>query len=362
MLRCRLSSLAGNARKNFSFEAYMPPIAVTPGSNEVPPEAGNAGALKASGMKAMVVEHRGEAGSLKELPVPRPGAHEILVRIIAAGVNPVDWKSRDRGDRSLPFVLGQDFAGIVSERGDRVTKYRQGERVFGIAREHGAFAEYTIVPEDDHKQPIAKLPDGVGDADAAALPTAGLTALGCVEALRAGKDATLLVLGATGGVGGFAVQIARDRGARVIGTGRSSNESLALSLGVDEFIAYDRQNVVAAVKATHSEGIEAVLDLVDDGEGIKAMAELLREGGRIVSTIGAADVEWFAQRKIAAQNLVMFRTPQSSHAGLRTLLELVEQGRVRVMIAGERALTDALSALEESKSGSVDGKLVITVE
>ncbi len=362
VLRSRLSTAARNARKSFSFGSLYAANRSDPWLERTPPEAGNAGALKRPDMKAMVVEHRGEAGSLKELPVPRPGSHEILVRIIAAGVNPVDWKSRDRGDRSLPFVLGQDFAGIVSERGDRVTKYRQGERVFGIAREHGAYAEYTLVPEDDREQPIAKLPDGVGDADAAALPTAGLTALGGVEALGVGKDATLLVLGATGGVGGFAVQIARDRGARVIGTGRSSNESFALSLGVDEFIAYDRQNVVAAVKATHADGIEAVLDLVDDGEGIKAMAELLREGGRIVSTIGAVDVEWFAQRKIAAQNLVMFRTPQSSHAGLRTLLELVEQGRLRVMIAGERALTDAISALDESKSGSVDGKLVITVD
>ncbi len=316
---------------------------------------------KRSRMKAMVVEHRGEAGSLKELPVPHPASHEILVRITAAGVNPVDWKSRDRGDRSLPFVLGQDFAGVVSERGDAVTKYRQGERVFGIAREHGAYAEYTLVPEDDPAQPVAKIPDSVGDADAAALPTAGLTALGSLEALHAAKDATLLVLGATGGVGGFAVQIARARGTRVIGTGRSANESLALSLGIDEFVAYDRQDVVATVKASHGNGIDAVLDLVDDRDGIKAMAELLREGGRIVSTIGAADVEWFAQRKIAAQNLVMFRTPQSSHAGLRTLLELVEQGRVRVMIAGERTLAGALAALDESKSGSVDGKLVITV-
>ncbi len=312
-------------------------------------------------MKAVVVEHRGETGSLKDVPVPRPGSREILVRVTAAGVNPIDWKSRDRGDRSLPFVLGQDFAGVVSEPGGGVTKYREGERVFGVALEHGSYAEYTLVPEDDRAQPIAKIPDSVGDADAAALPTAGLAALASMEALHVAKDTTLLVLGATGGVGGFAVQMARDRGARVIGTAQSLNEGFALSLGVNEFVPYDRQNVVEAVKAAHPDGIDAVLDLVDDAEGIRSMAEVLREGGRIVSSIGATDVEWFAQRKIAAQNLVTARTPQWSHAGLRALLELVEQGRVRVLIAGERALTDALTTLDESKAGSVDGKFVITV-
>ncbi len=312
-------------------------------------------------MKAIVIEHLGEAGSLKEIPRPQPSSHEILVRITAAGVNPIDWKRRNRPDQKFPFVLGQDFAGLASETGDRVTKYRRGERVFGIS-DHGTYAEYALVPEDDREQPIAKIPDSVGDADAAALPTAGLTALAAVEALHVAKGTTLLVLGATGGVGSFAVQMAHDRGARVIGTARSSNESLARALGVDEFIAYDRQNVPDAVKAAHPGGIDAALDLVDDDNAIKALAAIVCAGGRIVSTIRAADVDWFARQKISAQNLRVFEAPQFSHAGLRTLLELLEQGRIRVMIAGERALSDAVAALEESKSGAVDGKLVITVD
>ncbi len=312
-------------------------------------------------MKAVVVEHRGEKGALKEIPTPRPGAHEILVRVIAAGVNPIDWKRRDRANEAFPFVLGQDFAGLVSEAGERVTRYHQGERVFGIS-DFGAYAEYTVAPEDDHEQPVAKIPDSVGDADAAALPTAGLTALACIEALQIGRGSTLLVVGATGGVGGFAVQIARDRGGRVIGVARSSNRSLAESIGVDEFVAYDRENVTEAVKAAHPDGVDAVLDLVDDADAIKSMAQLLRPGGKLVSTIHSVDVDWFAERGIAAQNVAVFETLQMSHAGLRTLLELLERGRLRVVIAGERALSDAVVALDESKSGSVDGKLVITVE
>ncbi len=312
-------------------------------------------------MKAVVIEHLGEAGSLKEIPRPQPASHEILVRITAAGVNPIDWKRRNRPDEKFPFVLGQDFAGLISEIGGRVTKYGRGERIFGISG-HGAYAEHTLVSEDDREQPIAKIPDGVGDADAAALPTAGLTALAAVEALDVAKGTTLLVLGATGGVGGFAVQIAHDRGARVIGTARSSNESLARALGVDEFIAYDRQSVPDAVKGAHPDGIDAALDLVNDDAAIKALAAVVRAGGQIVSTIHAADVDWFARQKISAQNLGVFDTPQFSHAGLRALLKLLEQGRIHVTIAGERALSDAVAALEESKRGAVDGKLVITVD
>jgi len=313
-------------------------------------------------MKAVVVEHRGDAGTIKDIPQPVPGPHDVLVRVIAAGVNPIDWKRRERADQRLPFVLGQDFAGIVSATGARVQKYREGERVFGTAREHGAYAEYTLVPEEAPGQPIAKIPDDVGDADAAALPTAGLTAFAALETLGVRKYETLLVLGATGGVGSFAVQMARDRGARVIGTARAANESLARSLGADEFVAYDEQDVVASVRATHPGGVDAILDLVDDADAARRSGELLREGGRIVSTIGALDVDWFAAHKAVAQNLALPTSPFSSHAGLRSLLELLERGAIRVMIAGERPLTEAVAALEESKSGSVDGKLVITVD
>ncbi len=312
-------------------------------------------------MKAAVVEHRGDRGALKDIPVPVPGPQEILVRVTAAGVNPLDWKWRDVYNHPLPFVLGQDFAGVVSATGDRVTKYREGERLFGVASDHGAYAEYTVVPEDDHLQPIAKIPDDVGDADAAALPTAGLTALASIDALAVGSGTTVLILGVTGGVGGFAAQIARDRAARVIGSGRASSEQLARSLGVDEYVAFDRDDVVQKVGAAHASGVDAVLDLVDDADAIKRTAELLRKGGRIVSTIGATDVDWFAKRDATAINLVAKSTPQSSHAGLRELAKMLEQGRIRVILAGERSLAQAADALDESKHGSVNGKLVLTI-
>jgi NADPH:quinone reductase-like Zn-dependent oxidoreductase len=313
-------------------------------------------------VKAVIIEHAGDTGKLKDVPNPIPGRRELLVHISAIGVNPVDWKVRDARTRPLPFILGQDFAGVVSALGEGTTKYHEGERVFGIARQHGAYAEYTVVPEDDPAQPIAKIPDGVGDADAAALPTAGLTALAALEALHVGADTQLLILGVTGGVGSFAVQLAKDRGAHVIGTARSKNYALARSLGVDDFIAYDRDDVRESAKEAHPNGVDAVLDLVSDAEEIKKDEPLLRKGGAIVSTIGSADVTWFAQRGIDAINLVMNRTPQSSHESLRLLAELVDEKRVRVMLAAEHSLTEAESALAQSKSGSVDGKIVLTVD
>ncbi len=209
------------------------------------------------------------------------------------------------------------------------------------------------------RRPIAKIPDSIGEPSRAA--DGGLTALAAIEALHVTKGMTLLVLGATGGVGGFAVQIAHGRGVRVIGTGRSSSDAFARSLGS---MSSSRTTVrsLQAVKATHPDGIDAALDLVDDADAIKAMAQIVHAEGRIVSTVHSADVEWFARETISAQNIGLFGTPQFSHAGLRALLELLEQKRIRVVISAEHSLSDAVVALEESKRGAISGKLVITVD
>src|SRR5262249_6010522 len=149
--------------------------------------------------------------------------------------------------------------------------------------------------------------------------------------------------------------------ARVIGTGRSKNAGAARALGVDEFVAYDAGDVAAAVKSSHPDGVDAALDLVDDQDAIEAITGLIRPGGKIVSTIGAVDERWFAQHKITGENLSVVDSPQWSHAGLRTLAEMVEHQRLRVTIGAEYALSDAMRALDQSKNGSVDGKIVITV-
>ena len=312
-------------------------------------------------MRAVVVEHRHELGTLKDLPDPAPGPHDVLVRISIAGVNPIDWKNRDVYDRPLPFVLGQDFAGVVVGIGDRVRHYAEGDRVFGIAREHGAYAELSVVPEDDRTQPVAKIPIDVGDADAAGLPTAGLTALAGVERLGLEAGQVLLIVGVTGAVGQFAAQIARDRGIRVAGTGRAGNAEIGNAIGIETYVAYDRDDVVQSIRTKYPNGVDAVLDLAEDAEAVKKTADVLRPGGSIASTIRAVDVEHFKERGLTGLNVNLFESPQSSREGLRSLAEMVEQGRLRVPIVAERNLVDAVAALELQKSRKIAGKIVLSI-
>jgi NADPH:quinone reductase-like Zn-dependent oxidoreductase len=312
-------------------------------------------------MRAIVVQHRNEPGTLQDLPTPEPEAGEVLVRVAVAGINPVDWKARDVYEHPLPFVLGQDFAGTVAAVGEGVRRYAHGDRIFGIAKEHGAYAEYTIVPEDNAQQPVAKIPDDIGDADAAALPTAGLTALACVERMDVAAGQVLFIVGVTGAVGQFAAQIALGRGARVAGSGSSANASVAADLGLEFFVAYDSDDVAAAVRAKYPDGVEALLDLADDADGVKRMEQLVRRGGIVASTIRSIDEADATALGIRGLNVNLNESPQSSHDGLRRLAALVEQGTVKPPIVAERNLSDALQALELQKSGKATGKILITV-
>jgi NADPH:quinone reductase-like Zn-dependent oxidoreductase len=312
-------------------------------------------------MRAIVVEHRNEPGTLRELPTPEPDAGEVLVRVAVAGINPVDWKARDVYDHPLPFVLGQDFAGTVAAVGEGVRRYAQGDRIFGIAKEHGAYADYTIVPEDSAQQPVAKIPDDIGDADAAALPTAGLTALACVERMGVAAGQVLFIVGVTGAVGQFAAQLATARGVRVAGSGAARNSAVGSALGLDLYVAYDRDHVIAAVRAKYPDGVDALLDLVEDADGVKRMEQVVRRGGVVASTIRTIDEADAAARGIRGLNVNLNESPQSSHDGLRRLAEYVERGSVKPPIVAERNLSDAVQALELQKSGAITGKILITV-
>lgn len=313
-------------------------------------------------MRAIVVEHHFEPGCLQEVPVPEPGDREILVKITVAGVNPIDWKQRDLYQHAIPFTLGQDFAGIVAATGDKAFKYRIDDRVFGIARARGAYADYTIVPEDENAQPVAKIPFDVGDADAAGLPTPALTALACVERVKVRSGHRVFVAGITGAVGQFAAQMVRDRGAVLAGSGRAAKADLARSLGAEVYAGYDRDDVVERVCAQFPDGVDAVIDVANDAGGTKVLARIVRRGGSYVSTIGAVDPAFFRERGIDAANVNLAQSPQSSHEALREIARMVEEGRLRVPLVAERDLVDAIPALDLVKAGGVDGKVVLAVE
>lgn len=313
-------------------------------------------------MRAYVVERLGTPGALSDLQPTPAGPREILVHVTVAGVNPIDWKIRDGliGERPTPLVLGQDFAGFVERSGDRTSGFKPGDRVFGIARSHGSYAEYTVVPIDVHAEPVAKTPEWLSDAQAAALPTAGLTALAALAALNVQRDQTLLVIGVTGGVGGFATQMARARGAHVLGTAHTGKEGLARMRGAENVISYDRQDITEAVRSACPNGVDAVLDLVSDAESIKKIATIVRPGGKLISTVGAVDEAWFAHNNRWAKNIVLSETPQCSPDGLEELARLVKENVLQIPVV-EKPLAEAEDILAQSKAGEITGKVVLTI-
>jgi NADPH:quinone reductase-like Zn-dependent oxidoreductase len=312
-------------------------------------------------MKAIAIDAYKTPGSLHELPEPPLGDDAIRVAVSFAGVNPVDWKIREGAmgrDRKPPLVLGQDFAGTVEAVSGRPHAER-GTRVFGCARASGAYAEQTVVPNHARDSPYAPIPEGLSDELAAALPTPGLTALGSLALLEAASGTRLLIVGAAGAVGSIAVQAARHRGARVSAVVRPGQAEQVRAYGVG--VVETGDGVLDAVRAAGHEAFDAVLDLVSDRDALKQIAPLLRRGGKLVSTIHVADEEWFEAHDIAATNIVMSETPQSSPEGLAELANLVSGGIVKVALTGERPLAEAPALLDEMQAGSRSGKFVLRV-
>ena len=286
------------------------------------------------------------------------------VRVRVAGVNPVDFKLVQRltAESAFPFVLGVDFAGVLEEVPGDETDLRAGDRVFGMARRHGSYAEYTALRSTSLglPVPIARIPDGVTDEQAAALPVAALAALGSLELLGTGAGQRLVVTGAAGAVGGYAVQLARHRGAHVIATVRSGADE-ARRLGADEVFETGDGDVITAILAAHPDGVDAVLDNVSDAGAIRRDAELLAPGRRLVSTTHAADESWFAERQITAQNISGPTNPLASPAGLAELARLVGAGTIETRVRDVVPLEDALQVRDRLHQGGLSGKVLIRI-
>ncbi|MDQ0377483.1 NADP-dependent oxidoreductase [Amycolatopsis thermophila] len=284
-------------------------------------------------MKAVDVRALGGPEVLEVVAAPRPvpGPGEVLVRVHAVGVNPADWKLRrglvDGLGFEPPFRLGLDFSGVVEET---------GEEVFGLVLSRwGAYAEYVAVPRDT----LAPKPASLDHVDAAALPTAVLTASQALADLRAGQR--VLIHAAAGGVGHVAVQIARARGAYVIGTARAANHEFLRSLGADELIDHTAVDFTAVVS-----DVDLVCDLVGGAYGARSL-EVLKPDGVLIDAQGndaAGDPRY---RRFFVQ-------PSAA--------ELVRAvAGVRVHVSQVLPLEEAAKAHELSESGRVRGKIVLTV-
>jgi NADPH:quinone reductase-like Zn-dependent oxidoreductase len=317
---------------------------------------------KENEMRAIAEEKFGGPIALMDLPAPRIGMGEVLIRVRAAGVNPFDWKVADgilKGERKhrFPLILGFDAAGVVERVGSGVTELAEGDEVYGYLFKPvvggGAYAEYASAPATI----VAKKPESVGFAEAAALPTPGLTAMELVDAVDAKELDNVLVVGATGGVGSYAVQLAARRGARVIATARRTNEEFVRELGATETIDYTAEDIVGSVLVAHPDGIEAIIDVVSAPDVLSRRARLLKKGGRLASSVYAADTESLAERSIRATNVGM----QPDAKRLAELARLVDAGEISVRLERAFALEEAPEALEESRTGHTRGKLVLLV-
>lgn len=299
-------------------------------------------------MRAVVMHETGGPDVLRyeETERPQPGDGEVLIRVRAASVNPVDWKYR-RGfvEKAVPVVLGSDVSGTVEL--SRAEGFAEGDEVFGLAAS-GGYAEFASAPA----AVIAKKPASISHVQAAALPVAGLTAWQALfdrGELQSGQ--TALIAGAAGGVGHFAVQFSRLGGARTIGTGSSRNRDFVLGLGAEEYVDYTQQDVAEAAS-----GVDLAFDTVG-GETTESLLPTLGEGGILITIAGAPPEEAARERGLRAELLVMSPTSEQ----LARIADLVATDDLRVEIAEALPLTEIQRAHELSESGHTRGKIVLTV-
>jgi NADPH:quinone reductase-like Zn-dependent oxidoreductase len=311
-------------------------------------------------VKAYAIDTFGEQGSVRELPLPEPEEGRLRLRVAVAGLNPFDVAVlqgylQGRMEHRFPLVPGMDAAGTVDALGDGVEGYAVGDRVLGSVGKPflgaGTVAEFVNVSAGA----VTHTPLSMDDEVAAALPTAGVTALVIADALELSDGQTVVAVGATGGVGGYFVQLAAQRGASVIAVCRGENADYARSLGAVNVIDYTAGDVVDAVRSGYPDGIDAVADMHGDAEQIAKLSALVPKGGHVASAVGAADVEELAGRGIEATNVNGLVTT----ARLETLLDLIAAGSVVAPEIQPHALADAAEALATVGSSHVRGKMVV---
>jgi NADPH:quinone reductase-like Zn-dependent oxidoreductase len=284
-----------------------------------------------------------------DLPDPHPAPGQIRVSVRAVGINPIDWKQRRGGPTGgeLPQTTGRDVAGVVDELGEGVTDVATGDRVFGFAVGPTAAAELALMAD------YAPIPPSLDFAHAAALPVAIETATRCLELLDVGDGDTLLVNGAAGAVGSAAVQLARVRGARVIGTASPNNHDYLRSLGA-EATTYG-EGLVERVKAIAPDGIDAALDAAGGG-ALPALVELAGGPDRVVTIADYAGAE--------ETGATMTGGPASKRAvhALKDIAPLIETRRFELPVAQTFPLDQIGEAHRISEGGHVRGKLVVLVD
>jgi NADPH:quinone reductase len=310
-------------------------------------------------MRAFTLNGFGAPPALSDIPPPAPGDDEVLIRAEASSVNPVDnaiaaGMLEGMFEHEFPVVLGRDFAGVVEQGGPRATRFPPGERVFGfvlhagpVVRD-GAWAERITVSETT----LAAVPAAVDLAAAGAAPLAGITALFAVDAVDLAPGQTVLIVGASGGVGSFAVQLASHAGAQVLASALPEDAEYLRDLGAAEVV--DRNtDVTAAARSNHPDGVDALIDLVSyTDDAFEAYAAALKDDGRAASPLSGI------QQGPGRAPIMAVPDPSA----LERLAELVAGGTLRVPIQRSYRLEQASDALAALSASHTQGKIAMAID
>ncbi len=327
--------------------------------------AGPAMAATPAAQRAIVQSGNGgpEVLSLQSVPVPQPGAGEVLIRIYAASVNPTDWKLR-QGNPAAPagpgvqVIPGRDVAGVVEQLGPGVTAYKAGDKVFALVGAgsgkalNGAYSEYVVVPVND----VARKPAKATFEEAAALGVTGGTAVRLLDMLKITPGQRVFIDGVAGGVGTAMAQVAKSRGAYVIGTASSRHAAYLKSIGVDEVIDYRSVQFEQVIRPP----VDIVVEAVSAATAVRALL-ILKKGGVLVSIAGAPSDQQCAAAGVSCPD--GGHTSQARNSGqlLAQVAQLFDAGKLGVYIDKSYPLERAADAQEANRTGSTQGKIVLDV-
>lgn len=308
-------------------------------------------------MKAIVIREYGGPEVLKyeDVPRPEPKADQILIRVIAAGVNPVDGMIRSgmfakNGNGAFPMVLGGDIAGIVEKAGNKSTKFKAGDPVFAYVSldSGGGYAQYAVVPERD----AAPKPDSLTFVEAAGVPIVALTAWqALIDTAKLNAGQTVLIHGGSGGVGSFAIQIAKARGAKVIATASTANQDVLKQLGADVAVDYTKQKFEDIAK-----DVDVVLDSVGKDTLTRSYG-VVKKGGIIVSLVARPNQSELEKHGI--RGVALSVEPNSGE--LAQIGKLIDDKKIRVIVSQTFPLSEAAKAQEQVATGHTRGKIVLKV-
>jgi len=313
-------------------------------------------------MRALHVPAAGQRPQLSDLPVPEPGEGQVLIRVKAAGLNAIDngiaaGMMAEMMEHAYPLVLGRDAAGVVAATGPGVTGIAVGEEVFGHVLlappiQAGTLAEYALLPAAG----TAPKPAGLDWVAAAALPLAGAAASAAVDAVGPKPGDVVLLVGAAGGVGSYAVQLLAAKGASVLATGTPADTERLTGLGAATVLDYTTALVADQVRAAYPGGIDALIDLVSYAPDDLSLTAL-RKGGKVASSLGAASDEALAADGLTGSNIMAMPTREV----IAALAGQVADGTLKVDVETILPLANAADGLATLASGEARGKIVVQV-